>query len=313
MDFKELVNKIFTLYREKNYNKALEIVQNTKKDYLENLSRLFYYEACLLSVIGDKDVAIKTLNEAIDFGFWWSVNTLNYEKDFDLIREDEEFKKIIEKFRKIEEENNKERKREYILIEPKDFDKNKFYPLFISLHARDANITNYSYYFINIDYLKKNYFMLFPQSSQKTSFNGYSWDSSEITYKDIFEILEDVINKYKNINKDEIIISGASQGGRISLELYLKNILKCKGWIGIIPAFRDIEYLLNYLDSREKEILKFAFIVGKKDYFYEITNKLNEEIIKRGFKTLFLINENLGHQIPDNFNELITKCIKFFE
>ncbi len=312
-DFKELMNKIFSLYREEKFEEALEIVQKEKFKYLENLSRLFYYEACLLSVTGKKEDAIKRLNEALNFGFWWSVNTLNYEKDFDSIKENEEFKKIIEKVKSFEEEYKKERKREYILIELKEYEKEKSYPLFISLHARDANISYYSSYFKNIEYLINNYFMLFPQSSQKTSFYGYSWDDSIITYNDILEITKEIFNKNNNISKTEIIISGASQGGRISLEIYLKNILPCKGWIGIIPAFRDIEYLLNYLESRKNETLKFAFIVGKKDYFYEITNKLNEEIIKRGFNTLFLVNENLGHQIPDNFDELITKCIKFLE
>ncbi|MGB9749973.1 MAG: TPR end-of-group domain-containing protein [Caldisericia bacterium] len=313
INFKELMNKIFSLYREEKFEEALEIVQKEKFKYLENLSRLFYFEACLLSVLGKKEDAIKTLNEALNFGFWWSVNTLNYEKDFNSIREDEEFKKVIEKVKSFEEEYKKERKNEYILIELKEYEKGKSYPLFISLHARDTNISYYSNYFKNIEYLITNYFILFPQSSQKTSFSGFSWDDSTIAYNDVLEITEEVFNKNNNISKNEIIISGASQGGRISLEIYLKNILPCKGWIGIIPAFKDINYLKDLLDLRKNEDLKFAFIVGAKDYFYEISKELNEEITKRGFKTLFIVNENQGHQITDNFTEQLTECIRFIK
>lgn len=106
-NFKEIMEKVFSLYREGKYEEALLFVKENKINYLKHLSRLYYYEACLLSVLNKKDEAIKTLNEALNFGFWWSVNTLNYEKDFDSIRDSIEFKEIIEKIREIDEKEKK--------------------------------------------------------------------------------------------------------------------------------------------------------------------------------------------------------------
>ncbi|MDI6861671.1 MAG: hypothetical protein QMD25_06695 [Caldisericia bacterium] len=310
-NFKEVEEKVFSLYRDGKYEEALQFVQKIKKNYLKYLSRLYYYEACLLSVLNKKDEAIKILNEALNFGFWWSVNTLNNEKDFNSIRDSIEFKEIIEKIKKIEDKEKKLIKREYLIFEPIEIDKNKNYPILIFLHPRDSNVYDFSKYF-DLDNLKKNYYLLFPQSPIKTSFDGYSWDDAETSYKEIIEILKEVLEKYKNINNQEIVISGASQGARISLEIYLKKLINLKGWIGIIPAFRDLNYLFPLLDSLKGENLKFSFIVGKKDYyFYKIAYELNNELIKREFKTLFIENENLGHSIPKNFEEQLFNCLNF--
>ena len=309
MEFNEVMEKIFELYREGKYENALKLAKQNKEDYLEYLSRLYYYEACLLSVLNKKDEAIKVLNDALSFGFWWSVNTLNFEKDFDSIRESEDFKQIVEKCKIFEEKSKEALKKEYILTEPKNIDKNKNYPLLISLHTRDTNIKNYSKHF-DLEFLKENFYTLFPQSSQKTSFSGYSWDDSEIAYKDIISITNDILEKY-NIDKNKIIISGASQGGRIALEIYLKNLIPLKGYIGIIPAFRDINYLLEILDKRIGEDLKFVFLTGDKDYFYNIVSKLNNEIEKRGFKTFFIVKENMGHSIPPDLAEKLKHSLDF--
>lgn len=309
-NFKDIMEKVFSLYREGKYLDALFFVQENKKNYLKYLSRLYYYEACLLSVLNKQYDAIKTLNEAVDFGFWWSVNTLNYEKDFDSIRDSEEFKKVLERVKEIEENEKKSIKREYLIFEPINLEENKKYPLVIFLHARDSNIHDFKKYF-EINYLKANYFSLFPQSIIKSSYDGYSWDDPEISYNEVIQIVKEVIKNYKNINEKEIIISGASQGGRISLEIYLKKLLNLKGWIGIIPAFRDINYLFPLLDSIKEDDLKFSFIVGKKDYFYKIAYELNNELKVRSFKTLFIENENLSHSIPENFDEQLIKCLNF--
>jgi predicted esterase len=309
MEFNEIMEKIFELYREGKYEDALKLARENRDDYLEYLSRLYYYEACLLSVLNKKDEAVKVLNDALSFGFWWSVNTLNFEKDFDSIRETKEFKQIVEKCKIFEEKSKEALKKEYILFEPKNIDKDKNYPLLIFLHSRDTNIKNYSKHF-DLEFLKESFYVLFPQSSQKASFSGYSWDDSEIAYKDIISITNDILDKY-NIDKNKIIISGASQGGRIALEIYLKNLIPLKGYIGIIPAFRDINYLLDILDKRIGEDLKFVFLTGDKDYFYSIVSKLNNEIEKRGFKTLFMVKENMGHSIPPDLEEKLKHSLDF--
>lgn len=309
-NFKDIMEKVFSLYRDRKYEDALFFVQENKKNYLSYLSKLYYYEACLFGVLNKKDEAIKILNEALNFGFWWSVNTLNYEKDFDSIRDSEEFKKVLKRVKEIEENEKKSIKREYLIFEPINQEENKKYPLVIFLHARDSNIHDFKNYF-EINYLKANYFSLFPQSIIKTSYDGYSWDDPETSYNEVIQTVNEVLKNYKNINENEIIISGASQGARISLEIYLKKLLNLKGWIGIIPAFRDINYLFPLLDSLKGEDLKFSFIVGEKDYFYKIAYELNNELKVRGFKTLFIENENFGHSIPDNFDEQLIKCLNF--
>lgn len=309
MEFKVLMENIFKFYREGNFLEALSLVKEEKGNYLENLSRLYYYESCLFSVLNKKEEAIKVLNEALSYGFWWSTNTLTNEKDFDSIRESKEFKEIMEKCKKIEEESKKTLKNEFILKKPNNFDKNRNLPLIISLHSRDTNINRYSKYF-DLEFLKQNFYILFPQSLLKTSFSGYSWDDSELAYNDVISTFNNIIDNY-NIDKNKIIISGASQGGRIALEIYLKNLIPLKGYIGIVPALKDINYLIDILDKRRGENLKLVFITGDKDHFFETVSKLNDEIEKRGFKNLFIVNKNLGHSIPDDFEEKLKLSIQF--
>jgi biopolymer transport protein ExbD len=49
--------------------------------------------------------------------------------------------------------------------------------------------------------------------------------------------------------------------------------------------------------------LKFVFLTGDKDNFYSIVSKLNNEIEKRGFKTIFIVKENMGHSIPPDLKK----------
>lgn len=193
----------------------------------------------------------------------------------------------------------------YSIKVPKDFNRNKKYPLFVMLHGSgsdDQGMLN--------ENLSGNYFIEIAPNGRGTS-NCFTSDSAEV---DVKEAIDDAIRNYP-IDTTKIIIAGFSMGGYGAYRIFyeypklFKGIVVFSGhpnlanqWIGKgYPDFLNTKYLKPF-----KNIPVFIYH-SKNDLNcpYDLTEQLVKKLIKTGAKVEFVTTTEGGHGIIEN-NDLPT-------
>lgn len=87
MTFQDVANRVFSLYREADYQSALAVAREARISYPEEDNTLTFWEACLLARLGRKEEAIETLLAGIERGEWWPTGKL-IDHDLDPVRDE---------------------------------------------------------------------------------------------------------------------------------------------------------------------------------------------------------------------------------
>ncbi len=109
-----------------------------------------------------------------------------------------------------------------------------------------------------------------------------------------------------------MILAGASQGGRIAIELALKSdLLPCRGFIAVVPAIREPEELAVRGKGAGKRGLRGWILTGEHDYFRPGAERLCELLQKKGTPCNLAVIPRLGHDFPDDFGTRLTAAVRF--
>ncbi|MFW5799186.1 MAG: alpha/beta hydrolase [Spirochaetota bacterium] len=309
MNFYVTAQKIMELQEEGKYKEALDLTLKAHKNFTKQHNRTGYWLACLYSKLDDKGNAIQSLREWINEGYWTSPKTLSKETDLDNIRNTEEFKKIIEINKKRFEEEKKYAKPEVSVIIPKSYSKDDLYPLLIAIHWRGSNIEEFSHYYKDV-VIEEETVLGVVQSSQLCGDNMYCWDDYDKAKQEIEEHYDKIMSEY-SVNNDDVILSGASQGGKLSIELALEDIIECRGFISVIPYLPDINDYTDKIAQAVKKGIKAVIITGDKDISYENTIELSKKMKDAGMDFKLFVKKNMGHTIPSDFKSLLKTSIDF--
>jgi predicted esterase len=85
MGFSDLANRMFGLYRDGEYEGALELVQDAYDKYPDEDNNLTFWEACLLARVGQAQTALEVLSKGVERGQWWPPGQLA-DQDLDPVR-----------------------------------------------------------------------------------------------------------------------------------------------------------------------------------------------------------------------------------
>lgn len=87
MTFQDVANRVFSLYRDADYQSALAVAREARIPYPEEDNTLTFWEACLLARLGKKQEAVETLLAAMERGEWWPTGKL-IDHDLDPVRDE---------------------------------------------------------------------------------------------------------------------------------------------------------------------------------------------------------------------------------
>lgn len=121
-----------------------------------------------------------------------------------------------------------------------------------------------------------------------------------------------IIENY-NINKDLIVITGFSWGGRIAYQLGLTNPQLVKGIVGLAPTISIAQ--VDDMMWSNISALKMATFIGDQDFNFENTNNVMQEIKFRGADLLYEVKPGVDHtdSAYANSQEFIDDYIKCYE
>jgi predicted esterase len=303
--FIDLHREFLQLLEQKEWTKALILAEKAEFLYREKIHYTSFWKSCLLTKLNQPTEALTQLKLAIDQGVWWNPETLLNEEMLSSIKHDEKFQQIVQICKQRWQEQQRLAHPELYVM-----GNNKDKTAILSLHWRGDNARDFAEYWKSEEFLKQ-YVFGFAQSSQVRGYETFCWDDKETAIKDI-EYLYRVFQHNYLTKETEVILAGASQGGKLAIELALAHpAIKVKGFIVVVPAIKDLDEFEQLLASGEVRNVPGFIITGRKDMFYDHTEKLCRLLKDYGIHCQLYVDEHEGHMFPKGFPKLLAEAIHF--
>jgi predicted esterase len=289
--FEDLRSEVFRLYLEKRYDDALELVEAEASSHPAEEISTAYWRACLASVSGRRDDALRIIRDVLDRGGWFSLSQLRDDSDFEGLQGDREFEALVDACRARNAEAQAKARPQLVTVEPST---PQPWPLLVALHGNTKTAADSLEHWRPA--VEAGWLLALPQSSQVGGPRGFVWDDREWAAREIKEHLAALASKYRTSGT---VVGGFSAGGALAPWLVVTGVVEADAFIAVGPGHRnpvDWGSLVGESDVRGH------VIVGEKDALClqtagEIAGALNA----RGQPCGLEVIPGLGHEFPEDF------------
>ena len=300
--FFKVTNIIFNAFNKKDYDQALVLIGEAKREFPDRLDKTAFWEACVHSIRGEPARAITALTSAMEKGVWWNPVSLTRDPDLKNIQNEGSFKQVLIECEEILEAASAHSDPSLSIYGNEESNTGIF-----SLHWKGSNVVDFAPYWQE----ENDYLLGFPQSSQLFGPNTYCWDDIEKATKEITDLYKDFTNQFK---PETLIVAGASQGGRLAIELSVDGKFEdSKGFIAVIPAIQDIQRFEILLKANKGRVIKGCIIAGMSDPFFSRTMELKQLFDRYEIDCKWITIEGLGHFFPQDFPDILKKAVEFIK
>ena len=301
--FVERQKELFSSFEKGDMNEALALIQQIKIEFPERLEKIRFWEACAFSILGKEQAAVATLQEGLKEGIWWNPYILTADPDLRNLQTHDGFKKIVEQCEEIFNTQNENATCELFVYGNRQSEIG-----ILCMHARGTNVKDSAPYWLH-EKDEQSYLFGFPQSSQVFGYQAYCWDDQEIALKEVEQAHKE-FHKVSHIRSQ--IIGGASQGGKLAIELSLSKALPgIKGFIAVMPAIKNVAAIEALLKENNHSGLKGYIIIGDQDPFYQNTLDLMAILKAYEIDCQLIVKEGLGHFFPDDFSNMLSEAVAY--
>lgn len=306
-EFSQIQRQYIEQYKKKNFKEAMHLVEIAEQNHPGKIAETSFWKSVLYCCLGSNEKALFELKTAMAQGVWWGPELLLSIPDLKPLQNETEFKEILTSCETRLKEVQSQTKPETIVWPSKN---SSVHPLIYSFHWRGDNINNFSSYWDDEE-LKNRYSMTFPQSSQLFAPEAFCWDDWKKSKDEIIETYQKVISN-DNLHKGPLIVAGASQGGKLAVELALEeNSIPAKGFILIVPAVGEANKYESMIKKALSRNLRGVVITGDQDPYFDEARGLCAAFEKYNFPYKLMISKGLGHSFPEDFRTRLIKAVDF--
>ncbi len=311
LNFYQLADQIFSSYQNREYDKALQLSLKAHDNFSKHHNLTGHWIAKAYSHKEEKDKALKYLKEWSDEGYWIKPDRLENDTDFNSIKDSKEFRQILEISKNRHEEAQAKASPKYTVFTPDNYSAFEEYQFLMAIHWRAGTMDEFAKYYKGI-VEDKEFILASVQSSQPCGVNQFCWDDYDKAQNEIKNNFLKISNEYR-IDNDKVILSGASQGGKLCIGLALKGLIISKGFISVIPYIPEIDSYIQILGNMKEDTYKTKgfIITGDKDISYDNTIKLIQKMKQAGIRCKMEVIEGMGHTVPMDFPKRLKNAVDF--
>jgi predicted esterase len=326
--FDELGEEYYKLEEDEKYEEALNILEKgleiIPREEVEKNLFTFMLDKCWFAYNCAKyETVLDTLKYMVEKGFpcplYW----------FDSLSNLEGYKELKEKNDLLLIEAQRKAKLQYIVYVPKDYTKEKKYPVFFNLHGDGDNLEYHKKYWKPENLLNKGFIVVYLQSSQVLRHNSYGWIKNHIiaklysteissnlreTYDNLYEEIKtcyDSVSKQYSIDEENVIIGGFSGGAIGSVDITLANIIPIKGVIALCCSQKTKRFTEENIRAAHERGVRWVFIDGKEDIPVEALEETINTFKKLGVPYEYYINDGIGHWYPKDLDFKVENALNF--
>jgi hypothetical protein len=292
-----------------DFERGLEIALGAIDRFPERptLTHSWAIDFCL--PLGRKRKAMKVLEQGFDRGAWWSPKILR--SNLSELKDHQDFPRILkmgeDRFRKAEQIAEAK----LIVRTPKEPSDGTRHPLLLVLHGAHSNNFDCEPHWLSI-LDSKRLFLASLQSSQVVMGDHYVWDDREIALREIENAYSMLTERYR-IDTSKVVLGGISAGAETALFAVFLNRAPAKGFISVIPSVGAFikEFVKNNSLPSIGTDLKGCIVAGEKDPRYGNVKIVYEFLSRKGVPIRLHSYSELGHSIPNDFDQVLVKSTEF--
>lgn len=327
--FEDLATQMFNYYSTGDLRKALAVADSASLQYPEKVAKTAYWKACILSLMRRPEEAVCALEQGLSQGAWWAEPTLLYDPDLEGARASALMEQVIaESARRWRNEQSTAATQIFTLEPgpeaathgPQDAVTSPASPLMLAFHWRNGSGPEF------IDRFRPaaermGFLLAAVQSSQMCANEEYCWDDQAQGEQEVLEAFARLRASHA-FDDGNVILAGASQGGRLAITMSLAGgsrngwspdnpPLSSRGFIAVVPAIRDVDMFMPYLESAACRGVRGYIITGERDHFVTEVSKLQTVLKNAGVDCFTEIVKDMPHTFPKDFPDRLMRAIRF--
>jgi predicted esterase len=310
--FDELYADAMRHYQAQEFDQALEILTREGAAFPDDLHMVLYLRSCLAARVGQTDLALNLLQEALDNGVWYNREVMRGSPSWQVLQGMPEFERMVEICRVREEEVHGEP--ELLVSEPEGgLRAGEKYPLFLALHGNGSNGRQALNGWQSL--VSKGWLLAAAQSSQVISTNMFIWDNQETALQELKEHYEQICKDYP-IDTGKVTVAGFSMGGETALRAVLSGTIPAQGFILLGPGGPTIDApdgYLSLIEEGKRRGLRGYIVMGDADALIvpEALQNLVALLNMRGIPCELETISGLGHEYPPDLEPVIERALNF--
>jgi predicted esterase len=295
--FDSLRAEVFRLYAARDWTGALDLLRDADARFAAppQIARVIYWRACFLALLGRADEAIKSLQEGLSRGVWWSPMQLRGDGDLAALQADTDFIAIVEECeRRLAAHPNVPPQR--LMVEPART--GRPLPLLLALHGYGGNAAETLHHWASAT--EQGWRVAALQSSQVASMDGYHWMDEARAVAEMSQHIAELTQGY-SVDQSRIATGGFSNGSRLALTLALTTNLPIGCVVCVAGGLRAEAFdALDYDVLRARSLPRIIAIVGALDPDTSLHMQAERFIAER-LPTELQRVPGLGHDYPADF------------
>lgn len=311
-NYSQLEKDVEEFLQQENYIEVVNLLEKAsellpQKEFENNYFDIVFNKARFSTNCKMYDECLETLIYLVDQGYACPL----YWKRFEPLKQDIRYANLKQKNDLLIKEIEEKSKPEYVVHLPEGYTEDKQYPLFLNLHGDGENIKEHMKYWKPDIFLKKDFIVVYIQSSQVIYHNGYGWLKDPLKARNEIKDFYDLISQQYSVDKDCIIIGGFSGGSIASIDITMANEFPVKGFIALCPDEKPESFTKENVHYAMERGIKGVFMEGE----YDIPVHDEEEMVnvfkEIGFPYEYYINKGVGHWYPKDLNEKVERALEF--
>lgn len=299
-------------YQAQEFDQALEVLTREGGAFPDEGHMVLYLRSCLAARVGQTELALSLLQEALDNGYWYNRQVMRESPSWQILQGMPEFERMVKICRVREEEARGEP--ELFVSEPEGgMQAGEKYPLFLALHGNGSNGRQALNGWQHVT--SKGWLLAAAQSSQIISSNLYVWDDQETALRELKEHYEQLCSDYP-VDTASAIVAGFSMGGETALSAVLNGTVPARGFILLGPGGPTVDAPDAYLPLIEEgkaRGLRGYVIIGDTDELIqpEAIQRLVEMLNMHNIPCELEIYPGIRHEYPPDIGPVIDRAIEF--
>jgi predicted esterase len=282
--YEQLTDRLLALYHEGKQREALELLDPADPDLAPWAAELAHFEACMHGSLGDPESALDVLLRASAAGAWWHHSLLVGDDDLAALREEPEFKQLVELSR-----GRTVNDQPAWTIDLPDAGR-PVTGVVVALHGTGQRATRAAKVWAAV--VELGYALVCVDSSQLISPQFRTWADRDLVVKDLTAALDALPDELRGL---PVIAAGFSSGGRAALDWALTaEPTAVRGVIVLAPSLGELPVTAAGLLSPA------TIIVGTEDHTLAGIDRDADQLAAFGFAIDRI--PGLGHTAPEDLD-----------
>lgn len=312
LNFREIFERANELYQEERYAQAYALLTQEAERFPGWENRFYFWRMCLATRKGDRELALKIFNQAVEGGQWFYESGLREDADLALLQGHPEFERLAAISRARQDEARAQATPTKLVYKPETvLAEDERWPLLIALHGNNNSALDSADFWRPT--IAQGWLFALPQSTQAGGPESFVWSDLDWAEEEIRGHWDDLRGEYP-IDPDRLVVGGFSMGGRLAIRLALSGGLPARGFLAICP-YLPVEDGFDWeplYASAPAGRLRGYFITGEQDS----ANHLGSERMAASLNELGVACEiesfpDMGHAYPPGMYDCLQRALDF--